>query len=88
MNRTSTILNPVVPGRTDGLRELKNRLLREWLERNAELPTAIYGRLPSLAAGEAEAIAWQTEVPLLVFPALFEEKLEDIRRYTRRPAPA
>ena len=51
---------------------LKNRLLTETLLATArpELNAAI-----RRAANEAAALAWVTFYPLLVFPALFEEKL-------------
>jgi hypothetical protein len=63
------------------LAALKERLLAEraparvapWIE-----------RLLRLAANEAEALAWQTSVPLLVFPALLDEKLEAAMAYVGR----
>jgi len=36
------------------------------------------------AAQEAEALAWVEEFPLLVFPCLFQEKLESARFRTQR----
>lgn len=36
------------------------------------------------ARTEAEAIAWSTEVPELVFPTLFEETLQRLRRWHQR----
>ncbi len=36
------------------------------------------------AAKEAEALAWMEEFPLLVFPCLFQEKLEAARFRTQR----
>lgn len=82
MNTATThppILRPVT---TDPLRRLRRRLLRDWLVRHGPGP---YGRLPWLASAEAEALAWQTPVPLLVLPSLLEEKLEGIRRYVGQP---
>ena len=38
------------------------------------------------AANEAAAVAWSTLFPLLVFPALFEEKTEAALRQARRQA--
>jgi hypothetical protein len=35
-------------------------------------------------ANEAAAVAWATLFPLLVFPVLFEEKIEALKRQTRR----
>jgi hypothetical protein len=50
---------------------LKNRLLAETLD-EAEQPEL---NVPlRRAANEAAALAWVTRYPLLVFPALFEEK--------------
>ena len=53
------------------LERLKNRLLQEELE---ELPNPALNAYLRRAANEAAALAWVTEVPLLVFPTLFEEK--------------
>ena len=36
------------------------------------------------ARTEAEALAWSTEVPELIFPTLFEETLQRIRRWHLR----
>lgn len=54
------------------LERLKDRLLREQLARTTDP-----GLNPPLrrAANEAAALAWTTNVPLLVFPTLFEEKV-------------
>ena len=54
------------------LERLKNRLLRSELNRVAEVELTAPVRR---AANEAAALAWETTVPLLVFPALFEEKV-------------
>ena len=47
-----------------------------------------YRRLPDrllhLAVIEAEALAWTTPEPLLVFPALAEEKVESLLRWAQR----
>jgi hypothetical protein len=57
---------------------LKNRLLAETLdELNAPLRRA---------ANDAAALAWVTFYPLLVFPALFEEKSRAAVRQTARQA--
>jgi hypothetical protein len=53
-----------------GLERLKNRLLREFLY---ETVPAVNGYVRR-AANEAAALAWATPYPLLMFPALFEEK--------------
>ena len=51
--------------------ELKKQLLREQLEDLADpgLNSQLRG-----AANEAAALAWDTSFPLLLFPALFQEK--------------
>lgn len=54
------------------LEHLKNRLLRESLDASGE--TELNTRLRSVAH-EAAAMAWTTNIPLLVFPALLEEKI-------------
>lgn len=63
------------------LAELKGRLLKEVLAEvdDSELVPA-YQR----AAGDAAAVAWLTPWPTLFFPALFEEKVEEARRYVAR----
>jgi len=62
---------------------LKNRLLTETLLATArpELNAAI-----RRAANEAAALAWVTFYPLLVFPALFEEKFHNALRQAERQA--
>jgi hypothetical protein len=62
---------------------LKNRLLTETLLATAqpELNAAI-----RRAANEAAALAWVTFYPLLVFPALFEEKIHHALRHAERQA--
>ena len=52
---------------------LKARLLRERLDDLWELERHAWVRR---AANDAAALAWVTQYPLLVFPALFEEKAE------------
>ena len=65
------------------LERLKNRLLRKQLTR-ATAPE-VNARLRR-AANEAAALAWFTAVPLLVFPALFEEKTAVAVRQAERQA--
>jgi len=75
---------PPVPFREteeSALERLKNRLLREFLYEETE--TRAYGYVRR-AANEAAALAWITRFPLLVFPALFEEKAEAARIQARR----
>ena len=66
---------------TNELERLKLRLLREKLadETNGELTVPL-----RRAANEAAALAWVTTHPLLVFPALFEEKARITRRHFER----
>jgi hypothetical protein len=52
---------------------LKNELLDERLE---ELLDPTFNSYVRNAANEAAALAWVTPYPLLVFPALFEEKAD------------
>jgi len=66
--------NPPAPFRAREEAEferLKERLLAERLEERGEPQLVSYLRR---AANEAAALAWVTRYPLLVFPALFEEK--------------
>jgi hypothetical protein len=44
----------------------------------AEYKSALPDRLFRVAVNEAEALAWETEFPQLVFPTLAEEKIEAI----------
>jgi hypothetical protein len=53
--------------------QLKNQLLARQL---AEAPAAELNPPLQRAANEAAALAWATLFPLLVFPVLFEEKIE------------
>ena len=55
------------------LERLKDQLLYERLEELSEPAGKLNLRR---AANEAAALAWVTAYPLLVFPALFEEKAE------------
>lgn len=62
--------NPFLAARENEFERLKARLLGEQLR---EAKTELNAPLRR-AANEAAAIAWATVYPLLVFPALFEEK--------------
>lgn len=64
----------------DELERLKNRMLREKLEK-AE--PEIYAPLRR-AANEAASIAWSTTYPLLVFPLLFEELAAKAVRFFKK----
>lgn len=59
---------------------LKNQLLREALDG----ATGTFAGILRLAAAEAEAQAWLSSYPLLTFPALFEEKVAEVRTYAAR----
>ena len=59
--------------------EIRERLFAEWRGM-----LATQERVLHLALNEAEAIAWQTEVPHLVFPALAEEKVRALARWNVR----
>jgi hypothetical protein len=63
--------------------QLKNRLLARQLDEleHPELNMAV-----RRAANEAAALAWVTVYPLLVFPALFEEKTAAALRHAERQA--
>ena len=63
--------------------QLKNRLLDEHLAANDPPELTVPLRR---AANEAAALAWVTRYPLLVFPALFEEKTTLAVRQARRQA--
>jgi hypothetical protein len=63
------------------LDRLKGRLLSEHL-RNVWEPD-LNSNLRR-AANEAAALAWASPYPLLVFPALFEEKAEEAVTWTQR----
>jgi hypothetical protein len=65
------------------LEKLKDRLLRQLLEQatDPDQNTALRG-----AANDAVALAWVTRYPLLVFPALLEEKAQTALVQCRRQA--
>ncbi len=63
------------------LERLKARLLAERLARSGEPPFDSHLRS---AAHEAAALAWVSRYPLLVFPALFDEKAEAALRRAER----
>ena len=65
------------------LEGLKSRLLRQTL---GELTVPEANVFVRRAANEAAALAWVTRYPLLVFPALFEEKIAAAVRQAKRQA--
>src|SRR5271154_4890768 len=75
-------LRPTPPAPFRGAQEieferLKNQLLARQL---AKAPTPELNLPLRRAANEAAALAWATIFPLLVFPVLFEEKIETALR--------
>jgi hypothetical protein len=79
---------PVPPAPFRALQEtefdrLKSRLLTEHL---AGVPAPELNPPLRCAANEAAALAWATVCPLLVFPVLFEEKIEAALRQAARQA--
>lgn len=56
-----------------GIQQAKSNLIAQFREK-LELPQ----RLLNVALNEAEALAWETEYPQLVFPTLAEEKITTI----------
>ncbi|MGH7953702.1 MAG: hypothetical protein ACREFE_17535 [Limisphaerales bacterium] len=60
---------------------LKNKLLARQLVESPELNVPL-----RRAASDAAALAWATVFPLLVFPALFDEKIEAAIRQAKRQA--
>lgn len=60
---------------------LKNGLLREKLD---ELWEPEFNTTLRRAANEAAAVSWMTAYPLLVFPALFEEKAQAALAHSER----
>ena len=65
------------------LDQLKNRLLARELERTSTLEQNVGLRR---AANDAAALVWLTPYPLLLLPALFEEKARAARLETGRQA--
>jgi hypothetical protein len=64
---------------TAGIERVKRNLLREFQE-----TLAVPERLFRLALNEAEALAWQTEYPHLLFPTLATEKVQAIAGWNAR----
>lgn len=59
--------------------QMKRKFLAE-LREKLEVPEKLF----RLALNEAEALAWQTEYPHLVFPALAVEKIQGAAKWTAR----
>ncbi len=58
--------------------------VRARLEREFDLLLERHPRVFRLALNEAEALAWETEFPHLVFPALAQEKINELARWHQR----
>lgn len=85
---TRFALRPVSPATFRATEEneferLKKELLARQLARTGTPDLNVPVRR---AANEAAALAWNTLFPLLVFPALFEEKVAETVRHARRQA--
>ncbi|HTD66360.1 MAG TPA: hypothetical protein VK846_07510 [Candidatus Limnocylindria bacterium] len=63
----------------DAVARAKEAVLREYAHLAEE-----HGRVLRLALNEAEALAWQTDFPHLVFPALAAEKAQATVAWHRR----
>ena len=77
---------PAVPFRANletQFEQLKNQLLADRLKTSTKAELTVLLRR---AANEAAALAWISFYPLLVFPALFEEKSLAIERQIQRQA--
>lgn len=61
------------------IQKAKNSILTEYRERRATRQHML-----ELALTEAEALAWQTSYPHLVFPLLAQEKAEEVAAWERR----
>ena len=75
---------PAVPPRGRVEQELEN--LKAWLLRNllAETSNPVLGEALRRAVNEAATLAWMTPFPLLVLPALAEEKARSARLHIQR----
>ena len=62
-----------------GIRRAKDALVTEFRGRAGHDEQML-----RLALNEAEALAWQTEFPFLVFPTLAREKAESVAAWSRR----
>lgn len=62
-----------------GIKQARNRIANEFHE-----TVKTHGQLVQLALNEAEAIAWQTAYPHLLFPALAVEKVQAVAAWQTR----
>ena len=70
--------NPARPSPSDAVTRARRGIENDWLKLREQEP-----RISRLVLNEAEAIAWQTGWPDLVFPALAEEKLQALSAWHR-----
>jgi hypothetical protein len=63
------------------LRQLEEQFAAKLI---AEVQSGVPRRLVEQAINEAEALAWNTQFPLLFLPELAEEKIEGARQWARR----
>jgi hypothetical protein len=61
------------------IEKAKETIVSEFRDRLEE-----HGHLLRLAVNEAEALAWQTEYPHLLFPTLAAEKAQAVAKWHRR----
>ena len=62
-----------------GIKQTRNRITNEFHE-----TYETHGQLVQLALNEAEALAWQTAYPHLLFPALAVEKVQAVATWQNR----
>lgn len=71
-------LNRTSPLPSDEVRRARRRIENDFVKLRLAEP-----RISRLALNEAEAIAWQSGWPHLLFPALAEEKLQSLSAWLR-----
>jgi hypothetical protein len=62
-----------------GIQGIKESVMREF-----DSPTREQAQMLRLALNEAEALAWQTPYPHLLFPVLAQEKAQSARQWAER----
>jgi hypothetical protein len=86
LNYRSRRFTPTVRVATVAARDERLRALRRDIEAEFAGLRNTRGHLVKLALNEAEALAWQTAYPHLVFPALAREKVCALAFWHRRQA--
>ncbi len=86
MNRTTSIGRELPVVWLEGGEPIQAQIQQLRQKLSASHPFSRDGKshLIRLALNEAEALAWQTEYPHLVFPALAEEKIAAIQQWHSR----